>query len=85
MTKWQEEGLLRDIHEAVKIFERFVSALEKTNDVEKVEVIRCRDCKNWDTSWEASCKGLHYCPMLDIFPSGDFWCKNGERKVKNDG
>ena len=38
MTKWQEEDLLRDIHEAVKIFERFVSALEKTNDCEKTEV-----------------------------------------------
>lgn len=70
MTKWQEEDLLRDIHEAVKIFERFVSALEKTNDCEKTEVIRCRDCKYWRNH-----KRL-FCADTDA----DFFCGHAERK-----
>ena len=84
MNKTQEENLCRDIRRIAQGIERIARAVEKKDGGEKVEVIRCRDCKNWDTSWEASCKGLHYCPMLDIFPFGDFWCKNGERKGKND-
>lgn len=85
MTKTQENNLCRDIGRIARSLERIASAVEKKNGGEKVEVIRCRDCKNWDISWESSCKGVHYCPMLDIFPFGDFWCKNGERKEEHDG
>ena len=82
MTKWQEEDLLQDIHKAVKIFERFVSVLEKTNDRKKVEVIRCEECKYWDTEWKSTDERYHYCWKNDSFEERDFWCKNGERKKK---
>ena len=70
MTKWQEEDLLRDIHEAVKVFERFVSALEKTNDVEKAEVIKCKDCVYWKNRMRIFCGDT----------DADFFCGLAERK-----
>lgn len=47
-----------------------------------VEVVRCRDCKNWEDSWqpESAEEGRHYCFMIDGFPEGNFYCADGERK-----
>lgn len=70
MTKWQEEDLLRDIHEAVKIFERFVSTLEKKDGGEKTEVIKCKDCKYWRN------RRRLFCADADA----DFFCGLAERK-----
>lgn len=50
------------------------------------EIVTCEDCIYWDTSWESSTNtDDHYCYANDRFIEGDFWCKSGERKVKNDG
>lgn len=70
MTKWQEEDLLQDIHKAVKIFERFVSVLEKTNDRKKVEVIRCEDCVYWKNRMRIFCGDT----------DADFFCGHAVRK-----
>ena len=52
---------------------------EPTADV--VEVVRCKDCKFWQTDWKTSYDGYHYCSMVDIVVDGDFYCKDGERKI----
>ena len=70
MTKWQEEDLLQDIHEAVKIFERFVSVLEKKDGGEKTEVIKCKDCAYWKNRMRTFCGDA----------DADFFCGLAERK-----
>ena len=41
------------------------------NDLEKLpsaepQIIRCKDCKNWDTTWTNDFSpNYHYCPMVD--------------------
>ena len=48
------------------------------------EIVTCEECKYWDTTWEPTEEGYHYCWANDAFEESDFWCKNGERKGKND-
>lgn len=45
-----------------------------------VEVVRCKDCINWQSDWDTSTDGYHYCAMVDIVIDGDFYCKDGERR-----
>lgn len=47
-----------------------------------VEVVRCRDCENWDTDWMPSQagKGQYFCPILGQVTDTDFYCGCGERK-----
>lgn len=52
---------------------------QPTADV--VEVVRCKDCKYWQTDWLTSHDGYHYCAMIDVVIDGDFYCKDGERKI----
>lgn len=44
-----------------------------------IEVIRCRDCENWDTEWEPK-GGGHYCGMIDSTTSEVFYCAFGEKR-----
>lgn len=45
------------------------------------EIIRCRDCKNWDKTWTNDWSPeYHYCPMIDGVRKGDFYCAHAERK-----
>lgn len=46
-----------------------------------VEVVRCKECKFWQSDWETSYDGYHYCSMIDLVIDGDFYCKDGERKI----
>lgn len=49
--------------------------------VDAVPVIRCKDCKNWDTEWQNDwTKNDHYCPMIDGIRGGDWFCADAERK-----
>lgn len=44
------------------------------------EIIRCRDCKNWDTTWHDWAKNYHYCPLIDGVRNGDWFCADAERR-----
>lgn len=48
------------------------------------EIVTCEECKYWDTEWVSTDERYHYCWQNDSFEENDFWCKNGERKGKND-
>lgn len=52
------------------------------------EIIRCKDCKNWDTTWQNDWpKNYHYCPFIDGTRNGDWYCADAERRnteEKND-
>ena len=46
------------------------------------EIIRCNDCKHWDTSWENNfAPNYHYCPLIDGTRRGDFYCADAERRT----
>ena len=46
-----------------------------------VEVVRCKDCKNWDTTWQDGwAKNYHYCPLIDGTRNGDWFCAYGEKR-----
>lgn len=48
-----------------------------------VEVVRCRDCAEWDRSWrvgDSDIKNVHYCPILDKVTTSDWFCASGEWK-----
>ena len=45
------------------------------------EIIRCKDCKNWDTTWQNDwAKNYHYCPLVDGTRNGDWYCADAERR-----
>ena len=45
-----------------------------------IEVVRCKDCKYWDTTWKTRADFHYYCPMIDSVTDGDFYCADGERR-----
>lgn len=46
------------------------------------EIIRCKDCVNWDTTWQNDyAPNYHYCPMADGTRRGDFYCADAERRT----
>lgn len=60
-------------------------ALQKTqysmDECPLSELIRCKDCANWDTEWTPSSgDGSHYCPMIDLETNESFYCASSERK-----
>lgn len=59
--------------------EWFTTATEIANapTIDAEPVVRCRDCVWW-TKQEASCQGR--CARLGIYPTGAWYCANGERK-----
>ena len=46
-----------------------------------VHVVRCRNCENWETGWKPnhSIDGEHFCPMISLVTSGEWFCAYGER------
>ena len=45
------------------------------------EIIHCRDCENWDTTWTNFQPNYHYCSMVDGARRDDFYCADAERRT----
>ena len=46
------------------------------------EITRCKDCKNWDTTWTNDFSpNYHYCPMVDGVRKEDWYCADAERRA----
>ena len=58
-----------------------MNIVEEMSEVNVVQVIRCWDCKNWETDWKPnhSVDGEHFCPMISLVTSGEWFCAYGER------
>lgn len=54
--------------------------IEDASDADVVEIIRCKDCKNWDTTWGDWGENYHYCPLSDGVRNGDWYCADAERR-----
>lgn len=45
------------------------------------EIIRCGECKYWDTTWQNDwAPNHHYCPNVDGVRRNDFYCGDAERR-----
>lgn len=62
--------------------DRYVSEKEVQDapTVDAVQVVRCKDCDNWDTEWKPIWGTERYCFTLDHITAGNFFCAYGERK-----
>ena len=76
------EGLGYDRARNGDLEKTVIAVFESAPAADVVEVVRCRECKDWDTSWAPTYArhGEHFCPRTDRFPSGDWFCAYGERK-----
>lgn len=47
-----------------------------------VEVVRCKDCVCWDTSWKPTraIEGAYWCSNNDIYMESDDYCSLAKRK-----
>ena len=49
------------------------------------EIIRCKDCEHWDTTWQNDfAPNYHYCPLIDGTRRDDFYCADAERRGEQD-
>ena len=48
-------------------------------------VVLCKDCKYWETDWapRGVSDGRHYCAPLDLYPSDDWFCADGEKREES--
>ena len=64
-------------HSALNDVSENIKSLEPA-DV--VPVVRCKDCKNWQTDWNPSIPDRHYCAVMDSMMKADDFCSYGERR-----
>ena len=73
---WSDESAIGEREQ----WEKDVKALNSLPSAQP-EIIRCRDCKYWDQTWQSSCgPGYYYCIMIDMVTNGDFYCADAERR-----
>ena len=59
------------------------NAINMIPSVDAVEVVLCKDCLNWDTSFNSKYSPTsHYCPMIHYVTDANFYCAEAERKQK---
>lgn len=46
----------------------------------QMEVIRCKDCEDYQTDWETSYPNRHYCATMDAMMPEDGFCSSAERR-----
>lgn len=58
--------------------EEILETLKKIPSADAVEVVRCKNCKHWNT--ELTKVFMCYCPMEDRWTGDDYYCASEERK-----
>lgn len=50
--------------------------------IDAVQVIRCKDCEYWDTSWKPTRakEGEYWCSAHDIYMGAEDYCSQAERR-----
>lgn len=63
-------------------FDTLASMVNDAPAADVVAVVRCKDCKNWETDWALStaAPNFHYCGMIDGCTQSNHYCSYGERK-----
>ena len=56
--------------------------IDKQPTVDAASIVRCKDCKNWDSSTEGRyVGGWCFCEKLQFSTSPDWFCADGEAKT----
>ena len=64
-----------------------VSEYQPTNSVEYRKtfdwkpLVRCKDCENYQTEWDPSVPGTHYCAVMDGMMKPNDFCSYAERRI----
>ena len=45
------------------------------------EIIRCKDCEDYQTDWETDYPNEHYCATVDKMMPEDGFCSSAERRI----
>jgi hypothetical protein len=61
---------------------RAINAVKDAPEIDAVLVVRCKDCKQYNTI--GCSKGFGWCESMDRGVSDDFYCANGA-KMESDG
>ena len=61
--------------------EQIIERLRNDPEAEWVEIIRCKDCENYQTDWETSYPNRHYCAIMDSMMPEDGFCNHAERRT----
>ena len=73
LSDWNDDYNI-PVRKSIENIERLPSA--------QPEIIRCKDCKDWDTTWQNDwAKNYHYCPLVDGTRNGDWYCADAERRT----
>ncbi len=84
MTREEAIGMIKDdmrLHHDYlsgnyrKALRMAISALEQP------EIIRCKDCEHWDTTWQNDfAPNYHYCPLADGTRRYNFYCADADMR-----
>ena len=55
------------------------SAIDKMPTINAIPVVRCKQCQNWEQLL-LDADGDCYCPFVDRYTTGEWYCADGERK-----
>ena len=71
--------VLDDLFDMGKYHERenVLQAIEESPTIDAVSVVRCKECKNYNTT--GCSKGFGWCESMDRGVSDDFYCANGAK------
>lgn len=63
-------------------YNTFLEILDYVPTAEVVEVVRCKDCEDWQDDWIPSCgdNGSHYCATMDSVMKPTDFCSYAERR-----
>ena len=71
-----ENAYLNDT--ALDVLKMVAGWLNEAPTVDAVEVVRCKDCKNWDQKQCAD--GYGWCDKVSAFKLGEWYCADGVNK-----
>lgn len=80
-------GRLIDVDNIEYYLEEGGSVVAFKADIDQIpsaqpEIIRCKDCEHWDTTWQNDfAPNYHYCPLIDGTRRDDFYCADAERRT----
>lgn len=73
VERWDMQDLYLPVH--------FLDLLKDVPTADVVELVRCKDC-TWWTKQEDSIQGR--CELGGFYPTGEWYCANGERGRENE-
>ena len=69
-----------EIHIADEAFADAIRIIESIEPADVVQVVRCKDCENWQTDWNPSIPDRHYCAVMDSMMKANDFCSYGEMR-----